>query len=76
MYEREQVTEEEGRKYAEEIGAIFGNTSASVGSGIKELFKDIGCKILNISNTNDLPNDAIKLEQNKKENKIKKNGCC
>ena len=73
MYEKEQVPEEEGRKYAEEIGAIFGNTSASDGSGIKELFRDIGCKILNICNTNDLPKDAIKLEENKKENKKKRN---
>ena len=74
MYEREQVTEEEGRKYAEEVGAIFGNTSASTGNGIKELFRDIGCKILNICDKDDLPNNAIKLEQNKKDNK--KKGCC
>ena len=47
LLEKEQVNEEEARKYAKSVGAIFKSTSACTASGIEELFKSIGCKILN-----------------------------
>ena len=46
LYEFEQVNEEEARKYAKEIGAIFFVTSALNSSGIDELFRAIGCKFV------------------------------
>ena len=42
LYFKEEVSEEEARKYSNEINAIFRLTSALNGSGIKELFYAIG----------------------------------
>ena len=47
LIDKEQVSEEEARKYAKSIGAIFRTTSACTSAGIEELFKSIGCKVLN-----------------------------
>ena len=41
------ATEAEARKYAKDAGAIFKTTSACTAAGIEDLFKSIGCKILN-----------------------------
>ena len=46
LYEQEVVNEREARKYAKEIGATFKLTSAFTGAGINEMFRTIGCKIL------------------------------
>ena len=40
-YLEQEVTEEEGRKYAEEIDAIFMQTSAKNGTGINQLFEQL-----------------------------------
>ena len=45
-FEIEQVDDEEGEKFAKEIGSIFKNTSALEGVGIDELFENISYKIL------------------------------
>lgn len=42
----ERVNEEEARKYAESVGAIFMSTSAFNASGVDELFKQVGLKFL------------------------------
>jgi 50S ribosomal subunit-associated GTPase HflX len=47
LIEKEQVNEGEARKYAKEVGALFKVTSACTSAGIEELFRSIGCKILN-----------------------------
>ena len=46
LIDSEQVPEEEARKFAKEIGAIFKLTSACKSIGIEELFVGVGCKFL------------------------------
>ncbi len=46
MYEHEEVDEGIGRGFAKEVGAIFRYTSAKNASGIDELFKAIGSKLI------------------------------
>ena len=46
LYDNEQVSEDEARKFADEIGAVFKLTSANTNTGIEDLFKTIGCKVL------------------------------
>ena len=41
LYEKEQVSEEEGRDFAKEINAIFQYTSAKEDIGINKLFESI-----------------------------------
>ena len=77
LYDNEQVTEDEARKFAEEIGAVFKLTSASLNTGIEELFKAVGCKVLDPNyniNGSSTPNQKIVLD-NKASGK-KKKGCC
>ena len=53
LIEKEQVNEAEARKYAKEVGALFKVTSACTAAGIEELFRSIGCKILNPNYTDE-----------------------
>ena len=81
LYEEEKISEEDGRKYANEIGAIFSNTSAINGNGITELFAEIGKKLLILDNKDKLHNDSQKLflnknHKNKNKNKKKKSSFC
>ena len=46
LFENENVTEEQGKNLAEEIGAIFKLTSSYENLGINDLFKAIGYKML------------------------------
>ena len=79
LYDNEQVPEDEARAFANEIGAIFKLTSANTNTGIEELFKAVGCKILdpNYSEESDSNNKKpnIKIEVEDKNIK-KKKGCC
>ena len=43
---KEQASKLEARQFAEEIGAIFGYTSAFKGEGIEDIFYDVGYKFL------------------------------
>ena len=80
LIENEEISENEAREYAKEIKAIFRVTSASTSSGIEELFRIIGCKILDPyyteeegeeqKNTEKPKQDNIENEK-KDENKIK-----
>ena len=87
LYFKEEVSEEEARKYSNEINAIFRLTSALNGSGIKELFYAIGNAfldpefqdILEKEKQEDIKDgttqNTIKLDKsdnNKEENKLKK----
>ena len=68
LYDNEAVSEDEARKFADEIGAVFRLTSASTNTGIEELFKNIGCRILDPNYIEDSENSGknrnIKLEDN------------
>mmetsp|Transcript_3197 Transcript_3197/g.7665 ORF Transcript_3197/g.7665 Transcript_3197/m.7665 type:complete len:218 (+) Transcript_3197:117-770(+) len=39
------VTEEEGRKQAEELGVLFAETSAKIGHNVKELFQQVAANL-------------------------------
>jgi len=47
LYENPEVTDEEGKAYAQSIGAIFQATSAKSDYGITTLFDNIGQKYFN-----------------------------
>ena len=76
--------EEEAKNYAKEIGAIFRLTSALTSLGIEELFKSIGCKILDPNFKDDenqgkdgAKTKGVKLDSQKAQDKTKnKRICC
>ena len=61
LYKDEKITNDMGKAYADEINAIFQNTSALSNSGIDKLFENLGNKFLN-------PDFDYKKPQEKKEN--------
>jgi Ras-related protein Rab-22 len=82
LFNQEEVTEEEAKKYAKEIGAVFFLTSCKESIGIDELFEKCGEKYLE---NNKLINKGEQKDNNKfgldnKEvngkNKGKKKGSC
>ena len=84
MYETEEVSEEEAKQLADDLKAIFQFTSAKESTGIEDLFKKIGKKLLdpksehseNDKNTGKSgKKDNIKLNQKNAGDKPKK-GCC
>ena len=64
------ANENEGKKLAIELGAIFQSISAKERSGIDELYEKIGKKVL-------IPSyhDNIIIEEKRKIKKINKKGC-
>ena len=50
LFQEEKVTEEEVKKYAKSIGAIFHLTSCKESIGIDELFEECGKKYLEVNN--------------------------
>ncbi len=46
LYEKEEVNEEEARKYAEEINSLYKLVSAQNGEGINDIFKMVGERLL------------------------------
>ena len=46
LFDKERVSEERARKFAEEIGATFKLTSACTSAGVEELFISCGCRFL------------------------------
>ena len=81
LYDNEQVSEDEARNFANEIGAVFKLTSASTNQGIEELFKGVGCKVLDPNYSSDdaeKKNNKIVLndDKDKDKNTKKKKGCC
>ena len=49
LFQKEQVTEEEGKKFAKEINALFQLTSCKESVGIDELFEQCGKKYLEMN---------------------------
>ena len=76
LFTEEQVPEQEVKKYAESIGAIFKLTSCKESIGIDELFKECGKKYLEKNNLTTIKNKdnkkTVKLEY-KKEDKNNNN---
>ena len=72
LFDKEQVTEEEGKKFAEEINAIFEETSAFNVFGINELFEKIGMKLVDLGE-NENNNEEKKLNILLKKEDITKN---
>ena len=64
LFHDEEVTEEEAKKYAESIGAVFHLTSCKDSIGIDELFEECGKKYLEVNNL------IGKEENNEKKEKI------
>ena len=81
LFEDEKVPEDEAIKFAKEIGAIFRLTSANRNIGIEDLFKSIGCAILDPdyiddnNSDNNKRGDSIKLDKKVNKDKKKKK-CC
>ena len=46
LYAEQQVPDEDGEKFADDIGAIFQSTSAQSDTGIGQLFDNIGRKLI------------------------------
>ena len=87
LFDKEQVSEADARKYAAEIGAVFKLTSACTAAGIEELFKSIGCKFLDpnykedeeggsSSNNTQGTSGPVKLDASKANKEPAKKGCC
>ena len=78
LYDNEQVSEDEARKFADEIGAVFKLTSANTNTGIEDLFKTIGCKVLdpNYSEDDESNQKKMKIKIDNDKTKKKKKGCC
>ena len=68
LYDNEQVTEDEARDFAREIGAVFKLTSASTNTGIDDLFRAVGCKVLDPDfnpNSSKTPINNIQIDDGK-----------
>ena len=84
LFQEEEVTEEEGKKFAKEIGGIFQLTSCKESIGIDDLFYECGKKYLETNNLvtkndKDENNNTIKITYDKNKNKAnetKRNKCC
>ena len=77
MYEKEEVNENEGKEFAESIGAFFEITSAKNNTGINELFDTASNKFVYPNGTSneqkdqkELGNESVKLDE--KEHKVQK----
>ena len=74
-YLEEQVSEEQGKKFAQEINAVYKRTSALDGTGIADLFDQLVDKYLKEVKHQDIKEDKSKKEQNikiKKEELVAK----
>ena len=82
LFQEEEVSEEEGKKFAKSIGAIFHLTSCKESIGIDDLFEECGKKYLEVNNLiseTKKGNDKIVLDKNKvndDSNAVKKKKCC
>ena len=75
LFNKEQISEEEGVEFANSLDAVFKLTSAFQGSGINELFQKLGEKLLNI-NQEPVVNQSITLDEDQIKKKKEKPSCC
>jgi len=71
LYEREAINEEDARKYAEDINALYKLVSAQNGEGIEDIFKMIGGKLLTPEFLNRIKEDSNNNIINNRRNSIK-----
>ena len=71
LYEREAINEEDARKYAEDINALYKLVSAQNGEGIEDIFKMIGGKLLTPEFLNRIKEDSNNNIINNHRNSIK-----
>ena len=83
LFQEEKVPEEEGKKFANEIGAVFQLTSCKESVGIDDLFLECGKKYLEanniVINADKNKNEKIKITSNKNNNNsnnTQKGRCC
>ena len=92
LYKDEQITNSDGKEYADEINAIFQNTSALSNTGIDNLFENLGRKFIdpdfdykNPGKETKRKNESKNINNDRKkgDNKInlknvkkEKKGCC
>ena len=73
LYKDEQVSNNDGKDYADEINAIFQNTSALSNSGIDKLFENLGKKFIDPSYDYKNPGpDIVKVNEGNKGGKNRK----
>ena len=73
LFQEEEVSEEEVKKYANSIGAVFKLTSCKESIGIDELFQECGKKYLEVNklidnNNKDKDKDKVVLKNDKNNN--------
>ncbi len=79
LFQKGEVSEEEGKKFAKSINAVFQLTSCKESIGIDELFKQCGEKYLEMNNLIETKQkDKIVLgnDKGKNNNQGKKKKCC
>ena len=74
LYQDEQVSSNEGTKYADEINAIFQNTSALSNSGIDKLFENLGKKFIDPSYDYKNPGSEECVSEDNKKNQNEQKG--
>ena len=81
LEDKRQVSQEEGRSFAEENNLVFYETSALNGNNIEEIFVQSATELIRkieageLSNTNDTGIKVFNYSNND-QNKKKKSGCC
>ena len=73
LYKDEKITNDMGKAYADEINAIFQNTSALSNSGIDKLFENLGNKFLNPEFDYKKPQETNEMNNNENNKNIKTN---
>ena len=71
MFEQEVVTENEGREFANSIGAVFYLTSAKYNVGINDLFNSLGRKFLDLNYSHEKAKKDFEEDKGKKGVKLK-----
>ena len=74
LYEKEEVNKDEGKKYADDINAIFKETSALSFESINLLINDMCEEYWTIHGNEYIQKEAIKITEEKKDKKNKR--CC
>lgn len=83
LFENEAIKESEGRNFAKEIGAVFKCTSAKGSTGIEEIFKNIGVRLIDPDKHTEedeveagIRKKTIKINKNEKPQENGKKKCC
>ena len=72
LYEKEEVNKDEGKKYADDINAIFKETSALSFESINLLINDMCEEYWNVHGNEYIQKEAIKINEEKNDKKKKK----